>query len=162
MGRSYQDGDALVAVCIDKDKNSPNALKWAMDSLVQKGQTIVLVHVNTKGTSGGIEDGAGFKLPTEPHMKDLFLPFRCFCIRKEIQCKDVVLDEHDVAKAIIEFSANAAIEKLMMGAMSRGRFRFKADIPTTISKDASDFCTVYIINKGNKGCIWISKYTLSS
>lgn len=62
MGRSYIDGgrDAgttdlgypLVAVCIDKDKNSQNALKWAIDSLVQKGQTIVLVHVNTKGTSG--------------------------------------------------------------------------------------------------------------
>ncbi|KAK3131821.1 hypothetical protein QOZ80_6AG0511920 [Eleusine coracana subsp. coracana] len=154
MGRSYQDGDAssypLVAVCIDKDKNSQNALKWAIDSLVQKGQTIVLVHVNTKGTSGGIEDGAGFKLPTEPHMKDLFLPFRCFCTRKDIQCKDVVLDERDVAKAIIEFSANAAIEKLVIGATSRGGFRFKADIPTTISKGAPDFCTVYIINKGNK------------
>ncbi|BAF18946.2 Os06g0191900 [Oryza sativa Japonica Group] len=42
----------LVAVCIDKDKNSQNALKWAIDTLVQKGQIIVLVHVNTKGTSG--------------------------------------------------------------------------------------------------------------
>jgi len=94
MGRSYYDGgrDAgtdlgypLVAVCIDKDKNSQNALKWAIDSLVQKGQTIVLVHVNTKGTSGGVEDAAGFKQPTDPHMKDLFLPFRCFCTRKDVR-----------------------------------------------------------------------------
>ncbi|TVU47032.1 hypothetical protein EJB05_06608, partial [Eragrostis curvula] len=131
------------------DKNSQNALKWAIDSLVQKGQTLVLVHVNTKGASGGVEDGAGFKLPTEPHLKDLiFLPFRCFCTRKDIQCKDVVPDEHDVAKAITEFSANAAIEKLVIGATSRGGFRFKADIPTTISKGAPDFCTVYVINKG--------------
>jgi len=75
----------LVAVCIDKDKNSQNALKWAIDSLVQKGQTIVLVHVNTKGTSGGVEDAAGFKQPTDPHMKDLFLPFRCFCTRKDVR-----------------------------------------------------------------------------
>ena len=94
MGRSYYDGgrDAgtdlgypLVAVCIDKDKNSQNALKWAIDSLVQKGETIVLVHVNTKGTSGGVEDAAGFKQPTDPHMKDLFLPFRCFCTRKDVR-----------------------------------------------------------------------------
>ncbi|XP_066377182.1 U-box domain-containing protein 35-like [Miscanthus floridulus] len=158
MGRSYHDGgrDAgtdlgypLVAVCIDKDKNSQNALKWAIDSLVQKGQTIVLVHVNTKGTSGGVEDAAGFKQPTDPHMKDLFLPFRCFCTRKDIHCKDVVLDEHDVAKSIIEFSAQAAVEKLVLGATARGGFvRFKADIPTTISKGAPDFCTVYIVNKG--------------
>ena len=61
MGRSYHDGgrDAgtdlgypLVAVCIDKDKNSQNALKYATETLGHKGQTIVLVHVNTKGTSG--------------------------------------------------------------------------------------------------------------
>nr|CAB3467324.1 unnamed protein product [Digitaria exilis] len=160
MGRSYHDlkdaaagdlGYPLVAVCIDKDKNSQNALKWAIDSLAQKGQTIVLVHVNTKGTSGGMEDAAGFKQPTDPHMKELFLPFRCFCTRKDIQCKDVVLDEHDVAKAIIEFTAHAAVEKLVLGATARGGFvRFKADIPTTISKGAPDFCTVYIVNKGGK------------
>ncbi|RLM56334.1 U-box domain-containing protein 35-like isoform X2 [Panicum miliaceum] len=157
MGRSYLDmkdaaldlGYPLVAVCIDKDKNSQNALKWAIDSLVQKGQTLVLVHVNTKGHSGGVEDSAGFKQPTDPHMKDLFLPFRCFCTRKDIQCKDVVLDEPDVAKSIIEFVAHAAVEKLVLGATGRGGFvRFKADIPTTISKGAPDFCTVYIVNKG--------------
>uniref|UniRef100_A0A0D9WMT8 RING-type E3 ubiquitin transferase n=1 Tax=Leersia perrieri TaxID=77586 RepID=A0A0D9WMT8_9ORYZ len=158
MGR-YHDGKdvdtsshPLVAVCIDKDKNSQNALKWAIDTLVQKGQIIVLVHVNTKGTSGncagGVEDASGFKQPTDPHLRDLFLPFRCFCTRKDIQCKDVLLDDHDVAKSLIEFAANGAIEKLVVGATARGGFRFKADIPTTICKGAPDFCTVYVINKG--------------
>ena len=62
MGRSYHAdmkdaaavdlGYPLVAVCIDKDKNSQNALKYATETLAHKGQTIVLVHVNTKGTSG--------------------------------------------------------------------------------------------------------------
>ncbi|XP_052157578.1 uncharacterized protein LOC127775392 isoform X1 [Oryza glaberrima] len=90
MGR-YHDGKdldtssyPLIAVCIDKDKNSQNALKWAIDTLVQKGQIIVLVHVNTKGTSGGVEDASGFKQPTDPHMRDLYLPFRCFCTRKDV------------------------------------------------------------------------------
>ena len=38
----------LVAVAIDKDKNSQNALKWAVDHLLQKGQTVILVHVKVK------------------------------------------------------------------------------------------------------------------
>lgn len=141
----------LVAVCIDKDKNSQNALKYATETLVHKGQTIVLVHVNTKGTSGGVEDAAGYKQPTDPQMKDLFLPFRCFCTRKDIHCKDVVLDDHDVSKSIVEFAAHAAIEKLVVGATTRGGFvRFKADIPSSISKTAPDFSTVYVISKGGK------------
>ncbi|CAO2047234.1 unnamed protein product [Urochloa humidicola] len=141
----------LVAVCIDKDKNSQNALKYATETLSHKGQTIVLVHVNTKGTSGGVEDAAGYKQPTDPQMKDLFLPFRCFCTRKDIHCKDVVLDDHDVAKSIVEFAAHAAIEKLVVGATARGGFcRFKAEICSTISKTAPDFCTVYVVTKGGK------------
>ncbi|RLM79999.1 U-box domain-containing protein 35-like [Panicum miliaceum] len=84
-------------------------------------------------------------------MKDLFLPFRCFCTRKDIQCKDVVLDDHDVAKSIVEFAAHAAIEKLVVGATARGGFvRFKAEISSTISKTAPDFCTVYVVTKGGK------------
>ncbi|XP_062220519.1 U-box domain-containing protein 52-like [Phragmites australis] len=151
-----KDGEAggsypLVAVCIDKDKNSQNALKYATETLAHKGQTIVLVHVNTKGTSGGVEDAAGYKQPTDPQMKDLFLPFRCFCTRKDIQCKDVVLDDHDVAKSIVEFAAHAAIEKLVVGATTRGGFvRFKGDISSSISKTAPDFCTVYVVTKGGK------------
>ncbi|KAK3159306.1 hypothetical protein QOZ80_2AG0148420 [Eleusine coracana subsp. coracana] len=136
VGVSYP----LVAVCIDKDKNSQNALKYATETLIHRGQTIVLVH-----------DAAGYKQPADPQMKDLFLPFRCFCTRKDIQCKDVVLDDHDVAKSIVEFAAHAAIEKLVLGASTRGGFvRFKADISSSISKTAPDFCTVYVVTKGGK------------
>ncbi|AQK55954.1 U-box domain-containing protein 52-like [Zea mays] len=160
MGR-YSDGKdsgetgggsyPLVAVCIDKDKNSQNALKYATETLAHRGQTIVLVHVNTKGTSGGVADAAGYKQPTDPQMKDLFLPFRCFCTRKDIHCKDVVLDDHDVAKSVVEFAAHGAVEKLVVGASARGGFvRFKAEICNTISKSAPDFCTVYVVSKGGK------------
>ncbi|THU71731.1 hypothetical protein C4D60_Mb04t04570 [Musa balbisiana] len=48
--REKPDGAAspLVAVAIDKDKNSQSAFKWALDNVVTKGQTLTLVHVNTK------------------------------------------------------------------------------------------------------------------
>lgn len=42
----------LVAVAIDNNnKTSQGALKWAVEHLVKRGQTLVLVHVNTKGAS---------------------------------------------------------------------------------------------------------------
>lgn len=39
-------GNGLVAVAIDKDKGSQYALKWAADSLLSRGQTIILIHVS--------------------------------------------------------------------------------------------------------------------
>lgn len=43
--------DGLVAVAIDRDKNSQAALKWAVDNLLQKGQTVVLLHVKPRASS---------------------------------------------------------------------------------------------------------------
>lgn len=42
----------LVAVAIDRDKGSQHALKWAIDNLLQRGQTVVLVHVKVKPSYG--------------------------------------------------------------------------------------------------------------
>lgn len=38
-------GNGLLAIAIDNEKGSQNALKWAADNLITKGQTIVLIHV---------------------------------------------------------------------------------------------------------------------
>lgn len=38
-------GNGLVAVAIDKDKGSQNALRWAAESILTRGQTVVLIHV---------------------------------------------------------------------------------------------------------------------
>ncbi|XP_026658157.1 U-box domain-containing protein 35 isoform X1 [Phoenix dactylifera] len=138
----------LVAVAIDKDKGSQNALKWALDNIVDRGQTITLIHVNTKHPAPGHQEDPTF---AGSHSKDLFVPFRCFCTRKNVQCKDIILEDTEIAKAIIEFVSHAAIEKLVVGAPSKSGFgrRFRTtDVSTSISKGAPDFCTVYIISKG--------------
>ncbi|KAL4302377.1 hypothetical protein GQ457_10G018170 [Hibiscus cannabinus] len=150
----------FLAVAIDKDKkNSHHALKWAVDHLVQKGQIILLIHVKSKPNSTAprlnqISESNG-DLPfvckdPDPQTRELFLPFRCFCTRKDVQCKDIVLEETDIAKAVVEYVTHAAIEVLVIGASSRSGFlsKFKApDITGTISKNAPDFCTVYVIYK---------------
>ena len=59
-----------VAVAIDKDKGSQAALKWAVDNLLGKGKSVNLVHV---------------KLKANESTKEVFLPFRCFCTRKNVR-----------------------------------------------------------------------------
>ncbi|KAJ4957677.1 hypothetical protein NE237_024788 [Protea cynaroides] len=159
-----EDGNGLVAVAIDKDRGSQYALKWAVDHLLSKGQTVILVHVNQRVSSipgpmgnhvaiSAVKDNVAlaYKSQLEAQTKELFLPFRCFCTRKDIQCKDIIIEDMDVAKAIIEYVSHSAIENLVISASTRNAFlrRFKTtNIPTSVSKGAPDFCTVYVISKG--------------
>ncbi|XP_020577804.1 U-box domain-containing protein 52-like [Phalaenopsis equestris] len=151
---SDEAGFAKVAVAIDRDKSSQTALKWALDNLVHRGQSITLVHVNTKGKDEAATAQA----------RDLFIPFRCFCTRKDklgisyslltcsqVKCSDIILEDRDITKAIIEFLSQAAIEKLVVGAQPKGgfvRLKSSSDVPSSISKSAPDFCSVYVISKG--------------
>ncbi|KAH7847345.1 hypothetical protein Vadar_024999 [Vaccinium darrowii] len=157
--------ERLIAVAIDKDNGSQYALKWAVDNLVTKGQTLVLVHVNVKSGSHSsalhsnprycqIFDGYGSANgDLDPKTKDLFLPFRCFCTRKDIQCLDIVLEGTNVTEALVEFVSQSAIEILVLGAHPKGGFlrRMKSiDIPCNVTKAVPDFCNVYVISSKGK------------
>lgn len=37
-----------IAISIDKDKGSREALKWTLENLVNRGQTLLLIHVKPK------------------------------------------------------------------------------------------------------------------
>ncbi|KAJ0257177.1 Kinase with adenine nucleotide alpha hydrolases-like domain-containing protein [Hirschfeldia incana] len=140
-----------VAVAIDKDKTSQNAIKWTMDNLTSRGQSIALIHVVPKSqSSSDIEEGTMHMQLMKKQTKDLFLSCHCYCSRKEIHCLDVLLEDADKAKAIVEYVTVSAIENLVLGAPSRSSFmrRFKTDLPTSVSKAAPDFCNVYVISKG--------------
>ena len=50
QGEKKDGVNGIVAVAIDTDKGSQNALKWAVDHLTTKGSTIVLIHVRVKQT----------------------------------------------------------------------------------------------------------------
>ncbi|CAA0829556.1 Protein kinase protein with adenine nucleotide alpha hydrolases-like domain [Striga hermonthica] len=152
--------NGLVAVAIDKDKGSQNALKWACENLITRGQTVILIHVIQRSHSvmpsfgkyavNGLNGAKNAqKNVLEKQTKELLLTFHCYCTRKDIQCLDVVLEDTDVAKAISECMAHAAIENLVLGASRHGFIkRMKTvDIPTKASKAAPDFCTVYVISK---------------
>ncbi|XP_065874380.1 U-box domain-containing protein 35-like [Euphorbia lathyris] len=152
--KEVNNGSGTVAVAIDKDKTSQNALKWAVDHILQRGQVVILIHVKVKGSTHGVpslqrENSLVCRDP-DPQTRDLFLPFRCFCTRKEIQCKDVVLQETEIAKGLVEYVTHTAIETLVLGASNKtGFLRFKVtDVPSSVLKTAPEFCTVHVISKG--------------
>ncbi|XP_068642594.1 U-box domain-containing protein 35-like [Aristolochia californica] len=163
-GKDNGRNHGLVAIAIDKDKGSQYALKWSTEHLANRGDTVFLIHVNTKyqsipnplGNQVSISDvhdtvASAIRHDMNSQNKELFLPFRCFCTRKDIQCKDVVLEDTDISKALIDYISHNAIDNLVVGASARNAFvrRFKAaDVPTSVSKGAPDFCTVYVISKG--------------
>ncbi|KAI9396834.1 hypothetical protein POPTR_004G170901v4 [Populus trichocarpa] len=151
------EGNGLVAVAVDKDKGSQNALKWTVENLLSKGQNLILIHVFYKSSSSFVTShgspgdySSPGKQQLEKMAKDLFLTFRCYCTRKDVHCLDVAVESTDIAKAITEYVSHAAIETLVLGTPSRSGFmrKFKADVPSTVSRGAPDFCTVYVVSKG--------------
>ncbi|KAL1532197.1 U-box domain-containing protein 34-like [Salvia divinorum] len=148
--------NGLVAVAIDKGKSSMHAMRWAADNLVTKGQTIILIHVLQKSSANSCcnydltdLNGRANDIVLEKPTKDLFLTFHCLCTRKDILCFDVVLEDMDIAKAITEYTAHAAIENLVLGASRHGFIRRlkTVDVPTSVSRASPEFCTIYVISK---------------
>ncbi|KAM2039395.1 hypothetical protein ACFX1T_012841 [Malus domestica] len=145
-GQTQKKAGEVVAVAIDNDKGSQHALKWTIDSLVTRGQALTLLHVRQRTA-----------IPTQTteevekaQAKELFLPFRCFCTKKLLKCNEVMIEDKNIAKALVNYVVNNSIDILVLGAPSRsGLLRFKTtDVPNTVSKEAPSFCTVYVIGKG--------------
>ncbi|KAM0957113.1 hypothetical protein ACFX13_025916 [Malus domestica] len=126
-----------VAVAVDKDKGSEHAIKWAVDHLLTRGKPLTLLHVNQTGSDPQQTQG-------------LFLSFRSLCSKKNIKCNEVVIKDTDIPNAIIDYVTANTVEILVLGVPSKsGLFRFKlTDVPSTVSKGAPDFCSVYAIGKG--------------
>ncbi|CAK7345791.1 unnamed protein product [Dovyalis caffra] len=126
-----------VVVAIDKDKSSQFALKWTVDHLLTRGQAITLLHVKQKASS--IPTPCGNQVSINDVNDDV------------IKCNEVVVEEREIAKGIIDYVTKNAVEVLILGSSSKGGLvrKFKtSDVPSNVSKGAPDFCTVYVISKG--------------
>ncbi|GAB4854068.1 hypothetical protein Ancab_022650 [Ancistrocladus abbreviatus] len=163
LQKSGEAKEERVAVAIDKDKGSQYAMKWAVDHVISRGQSVTLIHVKQKVSSiptptGSLvaisdvnEDVArAFKQQLDNQAREVFLPFRCFCGRKDIKCEEIILEDADIPKAIVEYVTNNIFGTLVLGASTRNGLvrRFKGpDVPSVVSKGAPEFCTVYLISK---------------
>ncbi|CAH9075598.1 unnamed protein product [Cuscuta epithymum] len=146
--------DESVVVAIDKDKGSQFALKWAIDKFsLGKGKSVTLLHVLLKPGAAQNPDGSYssvHKSQLDNQSKELFLPFRCFCTRKNIHVNEIVIEGADISKALCDYVHVNAIDNIVLGSPSRNSFvRFKTpDVPTSVSRNAPEFCNVYIVAKG--------------
>lgn len=92
-------GNGLVAIGIDREKGSQNALRWAADHLLGKGQTVILIHVVQRPSSaaacligeaivcsgdGNFTADTPRKQQLEMQTRDIFLTFHCYCTRKDV------------------------------------------------------------------------------
>ncbi|TVU33440.1 hypothetical protein EJB05_25257, partial [Eragrostis curvula] len=160
---SGERGEGTAAVAVDGDRGSQYALKWAADHILSRTSSFFLLHVRRKHTSlhgGGkqfsishVQDdvASAFHAQVDLHTKELLLPFQCFCSRRGLQCREIILDGADVSKAIVDFVASKNIDKLVLGSASRNAFTRtirKLDTPTSVTKSAPNFCSVYVIAKG--------------
>ncbi|XP_062218580.1 U-box domain-containing protein 51-like [Phragmites australis] len=142
--------DSTTIVAVDRDKNSQQAAKWAVDRLLARGSTLQLVHVRANNNPNA-EAGHGGKDEADPEMAQLFISYRGYCARKGMHLKEVFLDGSDVSKAITEYATSHAITDIVVGASTRNTFirRFRnPDVPTCLMKMAPDYCTVHVIHKG--------------
>ena len=141
-----------TAIGVDKDKNSPHAVRWAIDNQLKKNASIFLVHVQIHSSQQPQDlvpkDG---RAPTEAEMQQIFLPYRGFCARKGIRATEIVLNDSDVATALVDFIVRNSISTLIVGGSNRSAltraFR-NPDVPANLGKIAPDFCSVHAITKG--------------
>ncbi|KAK3009031.1 hypothetical protein RJ639_013475 [Escallonia herrerae] len=151
-------GERSVAVAVNRNKGSYNALKWAADRLLSKGQTVTLIHVDHTApplpATMGSNDASNRVQEPDQHnhsIDDFFLPFRVYCSRRDVLWMVAKLDDHDIAKALMDYVLLYRIEILVLGAPSKSgisRLFMKNDVSTSVLKEAPDFCTVYVISKG--------------
>lgn len=161
-------GSRMVAVAVDKDKNSEYAVKWALDRLVVKGETLVLIHVRppilTIPTPMGnrvpvtlISDDvmATYVQQVESQTDELLQPYLQLCNNRKVQAEIKVIVDDDIPMAIVAYISNFNIRKIVMGSSSRSIFPrlfcrtvMVPDVPASVAKIAPSFCTVYVISKG--------------
>ncbi|GJM90221.1 hypothetical protein PR202_ga06479 [Eleusine coracana subsp. coracana] len=135
--QSGERGEGKAAVAVDGDRGSQYALKWAADHILSRTRSFFLLHVRRKHTSLHGHDALLFAKGCESLVA--------------LQCRETILDGADVSKAIVDFVASNNIDKLVLGAASRNAFTRtikKLDTPTSVTKLAPNFCSVYVIAKG--------------
>ncbi|VYS67433.1 unnamed protein product [Arabidopsis thaliana] len=146
-----------IAIAIDRDKTtSCQALKWAVDHYIPRGGTVKLVHVIQRSAlniSNGshTDDESSERQSNDKRTTAQFLPLRCLCMRRNIQSEIVLLEDQDVAKALIEYISQNCISTFILGASLKKSITrlFKADdIPSNVMRWAPDFCTVLVLSKG--------------
>ncbi|TVU34228.1 hypothetical protein EJB05_16059 [Eragrostis curvula] len=152
---------STIVVAVDRDRNSQLAVKWVVDHLLSGASHILLLHVaNHYAVNHGFATAEITPAALEADMREIFAPLRGFCNRNGVQVSEVVLEEADVSKAILEYITANKIQSIALGGNSRNAFtkKFKnADVPSVLMKCAPDYCNIYVVAKGKSVNVRLAK-----
>ncbi|KAL5723952.1 non-specific serine/threonine protein kinase [Ranunculus cassubicifolius] len=153
-----------VIVAVSKDKNSKYAVKWCLDNFIREQRILFkLLHVHpeikTVPTPMGNypisqvrnDIAAAYKKEVQWKIDKMLLPYKKMFAEKKVEVEILVIEADDVAQAISREVLKSENNKLVIGASSRSRFKWKLEsqyLSSRISECTPSFCTVYVINKG--------------
>ncbi|XP_052184098.1 U-box domain-containing protein 35-like isoform X1 [Diospyros lotus] len=146
-----EEGLVTTAIAIDNDRNSQFAVRWAVENLLEKDSTVILVHVRIQSFQSKDSAPRGGRSPTDTEMKQFFLPYRGYCARKGVRAVEVVLHDVDISRGLVDLIRRSSISTIVLGASNRtalARAFRNPDVPTSLCKIVPDFCTVYVISRG--------------
>lgn len=82
-----------IAIAIDRDKTSCQALKWAVDHYIPRGGTVKLLHVIQRSAVNNANGPHADDELSERQQNDKrstqFLPMRCLCMRRNVSMRSV-------------------------------------------------------------------------
>ncbi|KAH7851786.1 hypothetical protein Vadar_016469 [Vaccinium darrowii] len=135
------------------DDASRRAVRWAVDKLMPNANLLVLLHVVRPITS--IPTPSGDAIPidqlddtvvemymkdTELARKEIFVPFKKLCRRKNVEIK--VLEGENPASALHKYVTESGVSSLVLG--SRRRLK-DSTVPSAFQEKPPKDCKVYVV-----------------
>ncbi|PSS33205.1 Serine/threonine-protein kinase [Actinidia chinensis var. chinensis] len=151
-----------VAIAINGNQKSKYVVRWALEKFVPEGKIMYkLLHVRPKITTVPTPMGnsipisqvrddvaTAYRKEVEWQATEKLLPYKKMCTQKKVQVEILQIESDDVVYAISREVAKSTINKLVIGASSRGMFSRGKNLSSKISECTPKFCTVYAVSKG--------------
>ncbi|XP_077247925.1 U-box domain-containing protein kinase family protein isoform X2 [Tasmannia lanceolata] len=162
-----------VAVSSGYSRSSRRAVRWAVENLMPQAHRFLLLHVApllksipTPCDQVRIQQVRGdvvamymqdMKLKSE----EIFLPFKRLC--RTLEMETLVLDDDSPATALLKYISESGTESLVMGSSSLNCILRKlrcADVPSTVLKQGSNTCNIYVVSRHKLKMKLVDPYNL--
>lgn len=150
-----------VSIAIKGNSKSKDVVNWALEKFVPEGMFMFkLIHVRPVITAIPTAVGSfrlsemrddlvnAYRYEIECQTEKKLLPYKRMCTRKKVQAEIVQIVSDDVIDAISREIDKSTVNKLVIGASSRGMFSRRRNVSSGLAESIPKFCTVYAVSKG--------------
>ncbi|KAJ7565246.1 hypothetical protein O6H91_02G053500 [Diphasiastrum complanatum] len=151
-----------VAVAVSSGK-SASAVKWALKNLVSSEEIVTLLHVRTPVNfipaplGGNVHISQVSPEIVKAHFHEievrtsrLMKTFARLCDAHKVNSEILVVEANSIERALVEEISKREITRLVLGSSSHSIFTrtlIRPGLAAYVSRNAPDFCSVYIISK---------------